>query len=164
MGSYDRPIGAIEEANYCDSPAKSSNRTKRVKKNYKIARLGFEILLIAAILHAYTPVAHNILMDIFKGDSVPYQIQVRDGKSDEIVDLTGYLVDFRVKKNPTDANYVIDKTCTISDPESGIATVTLTTSETDALSNYQYTAYVIYTDLSGDVHQTMLKSSLTVTQ
>ena len=130
----------------------------------KRERVLWIILLITVTAYGYSPQARNILMDIYQGDSVPYEITVLDGYSNEVVDLTGYLVKFKVKKKPTDANYVIDKNCTIASPTTGIATVTLSTAETSALNNYQYTAYVIYTDESGETYQTTLKSTLTVTQ
>jgi hypothetical protein len=100
---------------------------------------------------------------VYKGDSKSYRFTVRNAYTYDGVDLTGHIVKFRVKKNPSDSSYVIDKTCTLSDAANGQATVSLSQTDTD-IDTGTYYAYIVLTDEGSTLYETLLKSKWVVTQ
>ena len=100
---------------------------------------------------------------VFKGDTKNYLFTIRNHYTYDVVNLTGFIVKFRVKKNPSDSSYEIDKTCTLLDAENGQATVALSTSDTDIDSGTYY-AYIILTNDGETIYETLLKSTWKVTQ
>jgi hypothetical protein len=100
---------------------------------------------------------------VYKGDTKDYRFTVRNVYSSRAVNLTGFIVLFRVKKNVSDSSYVIDETCTIADAAEGLATVSLSASDTD-LDTGDYFAYTILTNAGDTVYETLLKSKWKVVQ
>ena len=126
-----------------------------------IILISIAILALDDPAYPWDPINRNILTDINKGDTRPLKFTVKNPYTDNIVDLTGYVVKFYVKKNLTDSTYVINKTCTVSSPTTGIATVILTISDTN-IAIGEYWGYLVLTDALSSVKYTMLKSKLTI--
>jgi len=105
----------------------------------------------------------DVFAMVYSGDSKNYKVTVRNVYTYDTVDLTGFIVKFRVKKNSTDTTYVIDKTCALLDAENGVATVALSTSDTDIDAGTYY-AYIILTNEGDTIYETLLKSKWIVTQ
>ena len=75
---------------------------------------------------------NEITLEIKKGATESYEIQILDEDKSPI-DITGWTIFFTIKKkkSDTDDQAVISKTITtFDDPTSGIASVTLTSTET----------------------------------
>ena len=101
--------------------------------------------------------------NVYVGDSKNYRFTVKNHETYDACDITGDIIKFRVKASASDATYVIDKTCTITDADEGQATVALAVTDTD-LDTGTYYAYVVLTNASGSVYETLLKSKWIVIQ
>lgn len=133
------------------------------KKNITILLASITLTLIVFVYIVYSAGTESVdVFDpVFKGDSKNYRFTVKNVYDNDVIDITSKTIKFRVKKDVSDATYVIDKTCTISDAEAGQCTVSLTTSDTN-LDTGTYYAYVV--DATGTTYETMLKSVWVVTQ
>lgn len=95
---------------------------------------------------------------VIKGDDKDLIFTVKDKETDTAVNITGATITFQLKKKPTDASAVLEKTVgsgiVLTTPASGIFTVTLTDVDTDALDVTSYFMEAQITDTGS------LKSSL----
>ncbi len=108
-------------------------------------------------------------LEVYKGDSKDYVITIKDSAGTAIT-ITGYTFYMSIKENAidTDANAKIAKTVTShTTPASGITTISLSATETDALSVSDQTQKYVYDvrmkDTSGKV-TTILNGSFIVKQ
>lgn len=72
-------------------------------------------------------------IEFVRGDTPTITVTIVD-VNDDIFDLTGYTVQFTLKENVNDANAnaaIAPATMTVDDPEIGVATITLTYTQTD---------------------------------
>lgn len=87
-------------------------------------------------------------VSLYRGDTLTLAVVITDS-SDEAYDLTDYTVTMIVKsqKNDTNASAVIaQKTATVSDPTSGIATFEFDTDDTDDVDEGKYWYDIVIDD------------------
>lgn len=92
---------------------------------------------------------NRLELEIKKGRSKTYTLNLKD-EDGNAIDLTSKTVNFRLRKTFDDsAGLVIDKTMTIdSDPTTGIAEVSISSTETDSLTTGKYIGEIIVSGTS----------------
>jgi len=107
----------------------------------------------------------NNELSFYKGDDVYWQLTITD-ENDTIVDITGYIVNFTIKKYATDSDEdaILKKTITDhSDPTNGKTVIYLTKSDTDKIAVNTYIYDIQITDKNDKV-TTVIKDTIEVLQ